>query len=132
MAQQVWHILLWGRNDEINGRIKEGDIVDVIPATQWTPKNNETRLCLIVPVYGLSKLQAGILKEEGTILKRKYKIDFEALDTVKQLDKSAIRDEKRTYQPFLEEGILINMAQMEIVTDKNNEKVRMETIHLRI
>jgi hypothetical protein len=132
MAQILWHMLLWGRTLEGVVHIKEGDIVDVVQAQPWGRMANETRLCLIVPAYGLTMYQAGILKDKGIVLKRKYKIDFESLDSIKFLDKSAIRDEKRSYQPFLDEGIMVNMNKMKIVKDKNNEIVNMENIHLRI
>ena len=132
MAQLIWHILLWGRTIEGASHIVEGDIVDVVQAQPWGKNCNDIRLCLIIPAYGLTMYQANRLRDPGIILKRKYKIDFESLDTVRKLDKSAIRDERRNYQPFLDEGILINLNKMKLVKDKTNEFVNMNSIHLRL
>lgn len=130
MLHQIWHMLLWGRSMD-SLKIIEGDIVDVVPMQEWRKDANETRLCLIVPCYGLSSLQATCLKDAGHIMKRKYHIPFESLNCVKWLNKSDIRNEKKYYQPFFSEGLLVNMEQMKLVQDRDNLLVDLNTIYLR-
>ncbi len=130
MLHKIWHMILWGRSmDEF--KLIEGDIINVVSMQKWKKDASELRLCLIVPCYGLSSLQASCLKDKGNIMRRKYRIPFESLDCVRQLSKSDIRDEKKYYQPFLSEGLLVNMEQMKLVQDRDNQLVDLNTIYLR-
>ena len=129
---EEWHVLLWCRNMVESHKIREGDIVDVIPAKQWDMTENETRLCVILPVVGINKAQAKCLKNPGSFIKRQYRISFDDLNKYYNLSMSDIRDERKQYQPFLDQGIVINLVNSRFVTDKQNNVVEMSSIQLRI
>ncbi len=128
-----WHLLIWGKDKAGMGQAKEGDIIDVMPATtEWAPNNMETKLCLIVPVSGLTRRQAMRLKEGGLISKRKYKVDFTDIGKVEPISVADIRNNKKYYQPLLEKGVKTDLNKVKFVKDKAGNVVNMGSIELRI
>lgn len=127
-----WHLLVWGKSKSKSHQAQEGDIIDVMPATtEWRPNNMETRLCIIIPITGLTRIQAMRLKESGIITKRKYKIALDDLEKVKTIDKSKIRDDKKYYQPLLDES-KIDLKNDKIVKDKMNDVVNVNSLEFMI
>lgn len=130
-VQEIFYILLCGRN-MISHKIREGDICEVVQINdEWIKPCDETRLCLILPIIGINKKQASILVKEGIFFKRQYRISFEDLQKEYNLDISAIRDKNRHYQPFVRKGIVIDLSNSRLVTDKQNNIIDMNSIELK-
>jgi len=126
-----WHILILGKSYPEAHRAKEGDIIDVMPINTQHGEIHKKTL-LIIPVSGLTRVQAMALKEPGLFMKRKYKISLSDATKIDSISESDIRDNEKEYQPFLDKNIITDISKANIVTDKSNEIVNMSSIELRL
>jgi len=121
-----FHALVWAKDKPGDHQAKAGDIIDIMPAdTKWSDKNMETKLCVIVPLTGLTKEEAMALKEPGEGIKRKYKIPIDDLSGV---ELKLAEDEKLSYQPLISSETKIDIKTTPIVKDKADTLIEFKTI----
>jgi len=117
--------LLVACRDEVDvsakhGRKKEGDVIAVKPHP-WDWGRKETTGFLVVPIVtDMAKKEIGNLCEPGDREKRKFQIPLDILTGwMPGLDFDRVRDKKDHYQPFKEQGIIVDMTEkVAVVKDK--------------
>jgi len=101
-------------------RKKEGDVIAIKPYPwQWGRK--ETAGFLVVPVLtDMSKKELMGLVEHGGKDKRRFQIPLDILTGwLPGLDFGRVRDKEDHYQPFKEQGIVVDMTEkVAVVKDK--------------
>jgi len=121
-----FHALVWAKDKPGDHQAKAGDIIDIMPAdTKWSDKNMETKLCVIVPLTGLTKEEAMALKQPGDGIKRKFKIQ---LDEIPEIDTKKAEDEKLSYQPLISLDAKIDVIKTPIVKDKTDALIDLKSI----
>lgn len=119
--------------------IQQGDIIDVIP-TSHQLNENEKRMCLLIPVTGITADEASKLKApqyEGgedtpimdgkkvsvLVAKRKNAVKFTTLtssaaSTGVVFNAKTASDTSKAYQPFVDAKATVNIKSVPIVTNK--------------
>lgn len=130
----IWAFCLANDTPE-EGRKKEGDIIAIRPAAwKWGVRERGGYLIVLVDSGGLlasqedaDKLTAPLFEDgeiwwpegehPGIIGKRRYAVPFSRLDDLARarglaVDWSRVRDEGQDYQPFLDSGLVLPLAEL--------------------